>query len=279
MLSSFRRLVWYVSSKTTPFKGKERVVSLISRPGSPGSVTIQRGGVGWVVQGHDLNEFTIAVRSNHSSLISSALDREIERNNYKVFWDIGANIGAISLPLLKKHSGLTSILFEPSAEVAGRLVRNLSINPDLLDRVKLMNVALSDSEGLTEFYVSNEPFNSGTAGLGFSHNRFRFPVNVQAYTGDGLIAAGKCPAPDLIKIDVEGFEINVFKGLRQTLAKHHPPIVFEHSLYRLKERGSSADEVSGFLESLGYTVLRLSDRLPVTRADLDQDADFIACAI
>jgi FkbM family methyltransferase len=279
MLSPFRRLVWYVSSKTAPFKGKERVVSLISRPGSTGSVTIQRGGVGWVVQGHDLNEFTIAVRPNHSSLISSALDREIERNNYKVFWDIGANIGAISLPLLRKHSGLTSILFEPSAEVAGRLVRNLSINPDLHDRVKVMNVALSDSEGLTEFYVSNEPFNSGTAGLGFSHNRFRFPVNVQAYTGDGLIAAGKCPVPDLIKIDVEGFEINVFKGLRQTLAKHHPPIVFEHSLYRLKERGSSVDEVSGFLESLGYTVLRLSDRLPVTRADLDQDADFIACAI
>jgi FkbM family methyltransferase len=268
-----------VSSKTAPFKGKERVVSLISRPGSPGSVTIQRGGVGWVVQGHDLNEFTIAVRPNHSSLISSALDREIERNNYKVFWDIGANIGAISLPLLRKHSGLTSILFEPSAEVAGRLIRNLSINPDLHDRVKLMNVALSDSEGLTEFYVSNEPFNSGTAGLGFSHNRFRFPVNVQAYTGDGLIAAGKCPAPDLIKIDVEGFEINVFKGLKQTLAKHRPPIVFEHSLYRLKERGSSVDEVSGFLESLGYTVLRLSDRLPITRADLDQDADFIACAI
>jgi FkbM family methyltransferase len=279
MLTQFRRLVWYWSSKTASFKGKERVVSLVSRPGSAGSVTIRRAGVAWAVQGHDLNEFAIAVRPNHSSLISNALDKEIALHNYKVLWDIGANIGAISLPLLAKHSGLSSILFEPSAEVAGRLVRNLSINPDLLGRAKIMNVALSDGEGLTEFYVSNEPFNSGTAGLGFSHNRFRFPVNVQAYTGDSLIAAGKCSAPHLIKIDVEGFEINVFRGLRQTLAKYHPPIVFEHSLYRLRERGSPADEVTGFLKSMGYAVLRLSDRMPVTDADLDRDADFIACPI
>jgi FkbM family methyltransferase len=276
MLGIFRKSVWYVSSRTAPFKGKETLVGLIARPSSVGSVRISRGGMSWLVQGHDLNEFTLAVRQNHSSVISDALSREIERHNHRVLWDIGANIGGISLPLLKKHGGLTSVLFEPSAEVAGRLIRNLSINPDILDRAKVMNVALSDSEGLTEFYVSNEPFNSGTAGLGHSHNRFQFPISVQAYTGDSLIAAGKCPVPDIIKIDVEGFEINVFKGLQQTLVKHHPPILFEHSLYRLKERNSAHDETARFLQSLGYTVFRLTDNKPVTSDDLDRDADFMA---
>jgi FkbM family methyltransferase len=279
MLNIFRKLIWYVSSKTPTFRRKEGFVRLISRPNSLGTVTISRDGVAWLLQGHDLNEFAIAVRKNHSSLISNALSDEIRLHNRHVLWDIGANIGAISLPLLRKHNELMSVLFEPSAEVAGRLIRNLSINPDLLNRSLIMNIALSDIDALTRFYVSNEPFNSGTAGLGFSHNRFQFPVGVQTYAGDSLIASGKCPAPDLIKIDVEGFEIDVFKGLKGTLLKHHPPILFEHSLYRLRERGCANDEVTRFLESLGYTVFRLSDDKPIAPADLDKDADFIARAI
>jgi FkbM family methyltransferase len=278
MLNLYRKFIWYLSFRTGPFKGKERLVSLLSRPTGPGSMTVNRDGVAWLIQGHDLNEFAIAVRKTHSSLISGALHEEIELHSHHVLWDIGANIGAISLPLLSKHKELTSVLFEPSAEVAGRLIRNLSINTNLLTRSIIMNIALSDDEGLTEFYVSNEPFNSGTAGLGFSHNRFQFPVSVQAYTGDGLIASGKCPAPDLIKIDVEGFEINVFKGLEQTLTRHHPTILFEHSPYRLKELKAANDQVTRYLESLGYKIFRLSDNRPVMPADLEKETDFIARA-
>ena len=83
-----------------------------------------------------------------------------------IYWDIGANIGGTALPLLKKFDRLHAILFEPSAEVAGRLLSNLSINPAISQRSTVFNVALSDSTGLNDFFVSNEPFNSGTAGLG-----------------------------------------------------------------------------------------------------------------
>jgi FkbM family methyltransferase len=206
------------------------------------------------------------------------LHDEIELHDHHVLWDIGANIGAISLPLLRKHSRLTSVLFEPSAEVAGRLIRNLAANPDLLARSVIMNIALSDTEGLTKFYVSNETFNSGTAGLGFSHNRFQFPVSVQACTGDVLIASGKCPAPNLIKIDVEGFEINVFKGLERTLAQHRQTILFEHSPYRLKELHAAHDQVIRYLESLSYKVFRLSDNESIEPPDLEKETDFVARA-
>jgi hypothetical protein len=140
-----------------------------------------------------------------------------------------------------------------------------------------MNMALSDSDGIKSFYVSNEPFNSGTAGLGFSHNRFQFPVRVQGYTGDSLVASKVCPIPDLIKIDVEGFEAEVLKGLTRTLIEHHPSINFEHSIYRLKERRQANDDVTKFLESLGYSICRLTDNQRVTPADLERDNDFWAC--
>lgn len=223
-----------------------------------------------------MNEFYIAVKSNHSPVLSKFLSNEIKKYNIEVFWDIGANIGAISLPLLKKFDKLTAVLFEPSAECAGRLIKNLSNNPGLSQRSIVMNIALSDSEGIISFYASNEPFNSGTAGLGLSHNRFQFAVGVQTYTGDTLVASSLCPKPDLIKIDVEGFELEVLKGLKQTLIKHHPLVIFEHSIYRLKERKHAHDEVKKLLESLGYAIYRISDNKRVTPHDLEKDADFLA---
>src|ERR1035441_988577 len=176
MINLFRKLIWNVSAKTGTFKGKERLLAFISRPRSLNRIRVERNGVSWLLNGHDLNEFYIAVRPHHSPLLIECLSKEIENRNVQVFWDIGANIGGISLPLLKKFSQLKGVLFEPSAEVAGRLIANLSVNPDLCNRAAVMNIALSDAEGISHFYVSNEPFNSSTGGLGFSHNRFQFAV-------------------------------------------------------------------------------------------------------
>lgn len=276
MINTFRKLIWDISSRTIPFKGKERIIALISRPRDLNQVKLNRDGVLWQLQGHDLNEFYIAIRKNHSPLLLEALINEIASNNYKVFWDIGANIGAVSLPILKHFDHLTAVLFEPSAEVAGRLIRNLSNNPDLAQRATLMNIALAEFDGIQNFYASSETFNSGTAGLGISHNRFQTAVCVQTYTGDSLIKSGKCPIPDIIKIDVEGFEIEVLRGLKQTLLQHHPSILFEHAIYRLDERKRAHDEVTSFLESLGYSIHRLIDNGRIAPGDLDHDADFIA---
>jgi FkbM family methyltransferase len=279
MFDSVKRWIWGVSSRTPPFRGKERLVALLSRPRRVSYSQITRQGVRWSLHGHDLNEFAIAVRPNHSPLLSASIAAEIVRRDVKVLWDIGANVGAIALPLLREFAELRAVLFEPSAEVAGRLIRNLSNNPDLFQRATIVNVALSESEGICNFFVSNETFNSGVAGLGHSHNRFQFAVRVQAYPGDRLVDTGICPVPQLIKIDVEGFELEVFRGLRATLERHRPTIVFEHSLYRLRERNQDSSSVTSFLESLGYAVYRLSDGLRVTPDDLGHDADFIARAV
>jgi len=271
-----RKLIWDISSKTNHFKGKERFVDLISRPRSSNKIFIKRQGINWYLQGHDLNEFYIAVRENHSSLLSEFLTNEIEKNNIKTFWDIGANIGAISLPILKKFSNLEAVLFEPSPEVAGRLVQNLSNNSELCSRATILNIALSSSVGINNFFVSNETLNSGVAGLGVSHNRHQFAIGVQTYTGDSIVEINKYAPPQLIKIDVEGFELEVFKGLENTLKQYHPTIIFEHSLYRFKERNQSLNTVTSFLESLGYSIYNQLSSQKIIEDDLQSDGDFIA---
>ncbi len=46
-------------------------------------------------------------------------------------------------------------------------------------------------------------------------------------TVDSLISAGEIEAPDVIKIDVEGAEMKVFEGARQTLRMNNPSVIFE----------------------------------------------------
>lgn len=276
IIDGFRKLVWKISSETPNFKGKLRMVNFLSRPTTPDGINITRDGVKWFIQGCDLNEFRAAVQKSHSGEIIDAINKEINKDKPTVIWDIGANIGAISLPILNKNINTVSYMFEPNAKVAGRLIGNVFLNPHLVERTKIINVALSETNGLVNFYVGNTPKNSGMSGLGHSPDRYSFPVTLQSYTGDKLISDGICESPDIIKIDVEGFEINVLKGLIMTLSNYHPKIIFEHSIFRLKEANQTNSAVTDFLRSIGYELFRLDNNKPVSADDIGQDGDFIA---
>ena len=117
-------------------------------------------------------------------------------------------------------------------------------------------------------------------GLGPSHNRFGKSILVGASTGDELIESGKLPAPDLIKIDVEGFEIEVLTGLERHLrASQNVAVVFEHCLYRFRERQMSLDAPTKYLAELGFSfkVVEESGGLrPLSPGDLQRDLDFVA---
>jgi FkbM family methyltransferase len=167
-------------------------------------------------------------------------------------------------------------MFEPSPEVAGRLITNFGNNPLLNKRGQIFNLALSNADGLSDFYVSSEFENSGLAGLGGSLNRSTYPVKLQSYQGDTLIKTGMAKTPQLIKIDVEGFEYEVFSGLERTLRACKPIIIFEHALYRIAERNQTRGLVVELLQSFGYKIYRIEDGSLIEPADLERDADFIA---
>jgi hypothetical protein len=95
-------------------------------------------------------------------------------------------------------------------------------------------------------------------------------------TGDEMISRGLAPVPSVVKMDVEGFELEVLSGMARTLKVHAPEILFEHSVYRFMERGQELTAVISFLVGLGYSV-RSSDLLKsVDELDLTQDQDLIA---
>lgn len=232
-------------------RGKDRIMRAATKTMSGASrFIIERAGIRYEVGGEDLIDYYIMANDYESPKVVETLAKEIG-DREMCLWDIGANVGGVALPLLQLCEGLQVIMFEPSPAVCGRLMRNIQLNPELAKRARVMSLALSDRTGRTEFFISALPENSGIGGLAEQGNRKGTGLTVAAFRGDEL--QPETPPPDIIKIDVEGFEFEALKGLG-ALLDNHPPILFEHSPSILEGRGMQTDCVIHLLENADYSL-------------------------
>jgi FkbM family methyltransferase len=273
-----------VSRRLPDFRGKERAVRAFEaclRRVAPDRELLRAtaDGVAYALQIEDLIDYRIAYLSGNEGTLVRCLDRVIGERDV-VFWDVGANVGSVSLPLARRHPALTIDAFEPSPPVISRLRRNLALNPALIARIRVHDVALCDRVGYADFYPSAETDNSGVGTLMASANTQATPVRVSASTGDALIAAGRARPPDVIKIDVEGFEYEVLCGLREHLTRRRDVVmIFEHEPYRLRGRNAAGSPVE-LLTSLGFRLFALprGGRVESLHAALlDDHIDIVAC--
>lgn len=273
-----------LSRRLPNFRGKERAVRAFEAclrsiaPSLP-LLRVTVDGVTYALQTEDINDYRVAYLSENAGAVVRYVDRIIVGRS-AVFWDVGANVGTVSLPLARRHADLSIEAFEPSPPVIARLRRNLALNGDAAARIRLHEAALCDRIGSVDFYPSAESENSGVGTLMATTNTLTAPVRVAAHTGDALIAAAAARPPDVIKIDVEGFEYEVLCGLRQYLTERRDlVVVFEHEPYRLRDRTESPSPIE-LLTSLGFKVFGLTRRAeiqPLGAAMLDKHIDLVAC--
>ncbi len=128
-----------------------------------------------------------------------------------VFWDIGANVGTYTLFAAAK--GLTVYAFEPEATNFHLLQRNIDVN-EFNDRATALNFGLSDRTGLAPLELASEVVGGAKHKIreGGDSGRARCR-NVMAFTGRDLLQQLNLPSPNYIKIDVDGFELPVVRGL------------------------------------------------------------------
>ncbi len=141
-----------------------------------------------------------------------------------VFIDIGANIGvhAMYASMLVGTAG-SVFAFEPHPRTKAICHQNLEVN-GLLDRVKLFDLALADKAGqVVDFeYFPQHPAMSGFKTCAERLQAFNGTVEriqVVTTTLDTVISEHKC-VPDLVKIDVEGFELLALKGAHELLDRY-----------------------------------------------------------
>lgn len=277
------RLALARQARTLPsFRGQLHLLRAIDRAlrAGGGAVDAEIGGVIFRLDTEDVIDFKLLYRASHQSNVVDYLSARLGEGP-KVFWDVGANVGSFALPIALRNRGTTVHAFEPSPPVFARLSANMEKNPTLQHRVHGHHLALGDESGTARFFVSSEPFNSGVGGLGPSRNRTERGVDVPIARGDDLLATGRVPVPDLIKIDVEGFELEVLRGLDGFLRRANVEVVFEHEPYRLRERSLGPRAVIDHFRSLGFDIREIRNSATGETAalagQLERSCDLVAC--
>jgi FkbM family methyltransferase len=138
------------------------------------------------------------------------------------FFDVGANVGNHTLFLAAR--GCPVFAFEPFAPVRERLLEKGQLNPQL--SIRVLAFGLADRDAVLSFTPPSGA-NVGTGSFGGEGAPASLALPVRR--GDGAIAELGLPPIGILKIDVEGFEAEVLAGLRATLGRDRPVILFELS--------------------------------------------------
>lgn len=125
-------------------------------------------------------------------------------NNF--FIDVGANYGTYSLYFSKNFKKIYSI------EAAPKIFKLLQFNCENLKNIKTFNFAVSDNQSSKFFYIDNKNFGANS----LIKKRFNKRIKVKCNTLDRLVKK-KSIKNSFIKIDTEGSEINVLKGMKKII--------------------------------------------------------------
>ncbi len=172
----------------------------------------------------------------------------IVRESERVF-DIGANIGlhTVWLSQLVGPRGLV-FAFEPNP----KLLRCLRQTVAGLSNARLFPFALSDATGETEFYLPRDHLLGSLAD--WTRGRVRETatrLTCEQRTVDELVQGQILAVPEFIKCDVEGAELKVFQGARETFNRIAAPIIlFESNVYTSAGFGIGNTDARAFLAGL-----------------------------
>jgi FkbM family methyltransferase len=145
----------------------------------------------------------------------------------RLLYDVGANCGFYALTLCSRHPALRAVCFEPHPVTITRLRDNLAANR-LESRVQAVHAAVAAAPGECQLQISPESSMGVVSTSSVQCLEQPAPVRVMAVSLDAH-AATQGEYPDLIKIDVEGFEVEALRGARQCLEKARFAIVEVHS--------------------------------------------------
>jgi len=141
-------------------------------------------------------------------------------------YDIGANVGYVSLSLAKRVGPAGRVLaFEPIPQNIAAFRHNIDLNQ--LKNVQLLEVAASSTPGQAVIRLAENP---STASLVWHRNNpSATELTIRTVVIDDLVDSGDLPLPTFVKIDVEGAEGSVLQGMRRTLAAARPVVFLECS--------------------------------------------------
>lgn len=185
-----------------------------------------------------------------------------------VFWDIGANIGTLTL-YAARRGALKIWSFEPAATNFYQLAANCELN-GYGREVQCLQLGFSNRISISNLHVSQ--FASGRSFSFKTHTdkHFNAQQSVLLWTIDEFIKHYRVPYPNYIKIDVPGLTNDILEGAAVTLTR---PEVKQLQI-EAPEKGRSGRHIIPLLEKYGFQIVHRNFRYPKRRNPVQRDLVF-----
>ncbi len=190
-----------------------------------------------------------------------------------VVFDLGANIGLYSLVAGHANPAARIFAFEPFPAACARLKELLIRNG--LSNVECVQAAVGAEDGSGEFFYTTQLAIPDTSSLCVDNveltrtyaSEFKGELrslSVAIRSLDSFVEERRLPRVDVVKIDTEGTEPAVIRGMRQTLERDRPPLICE-----VLRGFNTHDELMSLVAPLGYRYYLLTDAGPEPRPRIE----------
>jgi FkbM family methyltransferase len=224
---------------------------------------IQKDGICLELDLHDYLEHFIFynyITSEDEALFSAAKPDMI-------VFDIGTNIGYVALKLAKLVGSEGKVYgFEPDSVNFRKASRNIKeLNP-WCKNLQIFNLGLGDQKGQFKLY-SIEESNNGMHQVRKEDVPGRDFSMISIEVIDEYITKSNIPGPQLIKIDTEGYEMNVLLGSIKTIQTYRPVLFIEVDDNNLRLQNQSATVLIDFISNLNYNIINIQTGSKVSSRD------------
>lgn len=177
-----------------------------------------------------------------------------------IFLDVGANIGLFSLIASQYVESKGKIYaFEPTPETFSRLCENVEINA--FSNISTFQIGLSDKEEELLFNVSQAGYDAWNSFAKLKELEDSCSISIKTTTLDSFLNQQEISDVNLIKIDVEGWEMNVLKGAKDLLSKEKAPVLMiEFTEGNAFSAGYYCGEIYDYVKKYGYNWYRYDSK-------------------
>ncbi len=222
---------------------------------------IKRNGINFEIdleEGIDLHLFLFGGFQNH--VYSNEV---VKIKDDAVIFDVGGNIGLMSLFFAKQVKNGFVYAFEPTYYALKKFNRNLELNKKLAERIELAqyfiyseNSKNPDIKAFSSWKLTGNDDNKHKVHKGV----VKSTKDVEAITIDYFVEAKGLKKLDLIKVDTDGYELQVLRGATKTMLNLKPQIIFEIGLYIMAEKNISYSDYVKLFSHVGYKIVNVKNK-------------------
>lgn len=187
---------------------------------------------------------TLSRKGDYEARFSRELLAAVRKGD--TVWDVGANVGVYATQFVE-HGAAHVVCFEPAPAAVALLQSRFADSPQTASPVRIVPVALSNQRGTVMFSVDGASPNNQIGGAEGSESTIEVPVRC----ADEALAEFVLPQPNVVKIDVEGYELEVIEGASHMLSSTDLRSVFVEVHFALLHARKLDKAPAAIMQTLG----------------------------